>query len=83
LEKLCVDLIGPCSIRNKTDSQIVRLWCQTIINPAKGWFEMKELKDRKAISVANLVEQTWLARYPWQSEIVFDRGTEFMGQFAK
>jgi len=29
------------------------------------------------------VEQTWLTRYPWPSGIVFDRGTEFFGQFAQ
>jgi len=54
-----------------------------MINPATGWFEIKELKDKEAILVANLVEQTWLTRYSWPSEIVFDRGTEFMGQFAQ
>jgi len=43
----------------------------------------KELKDREAIVIANLVEQTWLTRYPWPSEIVFDRGTEFMGHLAQ
>jgi len=29
------------------------------------------------------VEQTWLTCYPWHSELIFDRGTEFMGEFAK
>jgi len=54
-----------------------------MIDPATGWFEIKELKDKEAISAANLVEQTWLTRYPWPSEIVFDIGTEFMGRFTK
>ena len=26
---------------------------------------------------------TWMTRYPWPSQIIFDRGTEFMGEFAK
>jgi len=78
-----VYLIGPYHIKNKTNNQILRLWCVTMIAPATGWFEIRELKDKEAISVANLVEQTWLTRYPWPSEIVFDRGTEFMGQFAQ
>jgi len=82
-EKLCVDLIGPYHIKNKTNNQILRLWCVTMIDPATGWFEIRELKDKEAITVANLVEQTWLTRYPWPTELVFDRGTEFMGQFAK
>ncbi len=82
-EKLCVDLIGPYSINNKTNNQILRLWCQTMIDPATSWFEIKESKDKEAISIANLAEQTWLTRYPWPTELIFDRGTEFMGQFAK
>jgi len=54
-----------------------------MIDPATSWFEIKELKDKEAISIANLVEQTWLTRYPWPTELIFDRGTEFMGQYAK
>jgi len=74
------DLIN---IKNKSNNQILRLWYLTMIDPATGWFNLKELKDKEAISVANLVEQTWLTRYLWPSKIVFDRGTEFMGQFAQ
>jgi len=78
-----VDLIGSYNIKNKINNQILRLWCVTMIDPATDWFEIKELKDKEAILVANLVEQTWLTRYPWPIEIVFDRGTEFMGQFTQ
>ena len=53
-----------------------------MIDPATGWFEMKALKGKSAMEVANIVEQTWLSRYPWPQEIVYDRGTEFMGDFA-
>ena len=55
----------------------------TMIDPATGWFEMKYLKDKEAITVANVVEQNWLTCYPWHSELILDRGTEFMGEFAK
>jgi len=82
-EKLCVDLTEPYNNKNKSNNQIQRLWCLMMIDPATGWFEIKELKGKEAISVANSVEQTWLTRYPWPREIVFDRGTEFMSQFAK
>ena len=34
------------------------------------------------MEIANLVEQTWLSRYPWPQEIVYNRGSEFMGDFA-
>ena len=44
---------------------------------------LKEIKDKTAINVANVVEQTWLTRYPWPTQIIYDKGTEFMAEFAK
>ena len=44
---------------------------------------MQEIKDQTAITVANVVEQTWLTRYPWPTAITYDKGTEFMAEFAQ
>ncbi len=55
-----------------------------MIDPATGWLEIKEIKNSKSsIDIANLVEQTWLIRYPWPTQINFDRGSEFMAEFAR
>ncbi len=81
-EVLCVDLIGPYTIKRRGKNNLI-LWCLTMIDPATGWFEMREIPNKEAITVANLVEQTWLTRYPWPNQIVFDRGKEFMGEFAR
>ena len=54
-----------------------------MIDPATGWFEMREIKDKYAYTIANLVEQTWLTRYPWPTQITYDKGTEFMREFAE
>ena len=78
---LCTDLIGPYTIRKK--GKKYTLWCVTMIDPATSWFELRQIKNKTAINVANVVEQTWLTRYPWPTQIIFDRGTEFMGEFAK
>ena len=53
-----------------------------MIDPATGWFEMHELCKKQAITVANIVEQTWLSRYPWPTQIVFDQRIEFLAKFA-
>jgi hypothetical protein len=45
-------------------------------DPATGWFEMREIPNQEAITIANLIEQTWLTRYPWPNQIVFNRGKE-------
>ena len=58
-EILCVDLIGPYKIKQRNGKDYV-LWCLTMIDPATGWFEIKECPDKEAITIANLVEQVWL-----------------------
>ena len=81
-EKLCVDMIGPYTIRNSQTGNELTLQCVTMIDPATGWFELQTTDGKSAMEVANQVEQTWLSRYPWPQEIVYDRGSEFMGDFA-
>ena len=81
-EKLCVDMIGPYTIKRK-GKKALQLWCVTMIDPATGWFEIKEVPGTKrADIVANVVEQAWLNRYPWPQEVILDRGTEFMAEFS-
>lgn len=51
-----------------------------MIDPATGWFEIQQYDDKKSITVANIIEQEWFSRYPWPTQITFDRGSEFIGQ---
>ena len=54
-----------------------------MIDPATGWFELRTIDNKRADTIANLVEQTWLCRYPWPTKVIFDRGSEFMAEFAQ
>ena len=55
-----------------------------MIDPVTGWFEITRYDDKRAISIANLVETTWLTRYPRPMEITYDQGLEFIGhEFRK
>ena len=78
-DKLCVDLIGPYVINRKGKPRLT-CQCLTMIDPATGWFEIHPREDKTAITAANIVEQQWLSRYPWPTQITFDRGREFLGQ---
>ena len=62
--KLCVYLIGPYKIRRKGKYPLI-LKDVSMIEPVTGWFEVTQYSDNKAMTIANLVETTWLARYPW------------------
>ena len=81
-DTLCIDLIGPYTIKRNGNGNDLTLWCITMIDPATGWFEMKDIRTKRADYIANIVETTWLTRYPWPTRLVFDRGTEFMAEFA-
>ena len=81
-DKLCVDLIGPYKIRRKGQDDLT-CKCVTMIDPATGWFELHQFDDKRAITIANIVEQEWLSRYPWPTQVTFDRGSEFMGEDFK
>ena len=43
---------------------------------------MREITTKSADVIANIVEQAWLTRYPWPTQITYDKGTEFMKEFA-
>ena len=74
---MCVDLIGPYKIRRKGKPDLV-CKCVTMIDPASGWFEIHQYDDKRAITVANIVEQEWFSRYPWPTQVTFDRDSEFI-----
>ena len=50
-----------------------------MIDLATEWFEIKQFKDKQSITIASIVEQTWLQWYPWPMEITYDQGSEFIG----
>ena len=53
--------------------------CVTMIALASSWFEIHQYDDKRAITLANVVEHEWLLRYPWPTQITFDRGYKFIG----
>ena len=56
----------------------------TMIDPVTGWFEVLRYDDKRRYLFANLVENTWLSRYPRPIETAYDQGKEFIGhEFRK
>jgi hypothetical protein len=77
-----MDLIGPYAFGEKRKGTYVELWAMTMIDPATGWFEIVDIETKSADYIANVLEFTWLNRYPWPTEIRVDRGREFAGEVA-
>ena len=45
---------------------------------------MPEIKTKSADTVANVLEQEWLTRYPWPTRMrIFDRGSEFKAELCQ
>ena len=80
--KLCVDLIGTYNIRMKGRDTLIPK-SVTVIDPLTGWFGVTQYNYRKLMMIANLVETTWLSRYPWPLEITYGRGSEFLSREFK
>ena len=50
-----------------------------MIYPVTQWFEISQYNDKRAISIADIVETTWLSIYPITIEIMYDQGSESIG----
>ena len=46
----------------------------TMIYPVTRWFEINQYRNKKSMTIANLVETMWLVRYPWPEEVTYDWG---------
>ena len=77
-DKMCVDLIGPYKMRRKSKPPLI-CKCVTMIDPAAGSLEIHQNVDKRAVTIANVVEQQWFSWYPWPTQITYDRGNEFLG----
>jgi hypothetical protein len=77
-QTLCIDLIGPYTLG--TGKNATTLHAMTMIDPATGWFEIIEIPSKRADVIADLLERTWIMRYPWPEMVVMDRGREFMAE---
>ena len=75
---MCVDLIGPHAV--DADKGEKTLHCLTIIDPVTYWVELVETSNKTAEAVAMQFDRTWLSRYPRPNYIIFDKGSEFIGQ---
>jgi len=69
-ECLCVDLIGPYTIKGKDGSQI-DFMALTMIDPASSWFEIAELPLVRRLRTTNVNGKELL-----QSEDIFDKSSD-------
>ena len=48
------------------------------MEPVTRWFKIMQYDNKRVISIAKVVNNTWLTRYPIPMEITQDQGSEFI-----
>ena len=74
-------MIGPLTI--KTPKGKLKLLAITMIDPATGWFEVKDIPEPTALACQNAFDDVWVARYPRPQYIGFDNGSEYKAEFKE
>ena len=54
-----------------------------MIDPATGWFKVKDIKNPSADECMTAFDDEWLAHYPRPEYIGFDNGSEYKNIFKK
>ena len=70
---LLVYLIGSYKIRREAHDDPLILKVLTMIDPETGWFEIVHYNDKQAATITNLLDQTFLCRYPHPTIITYYR----------
>jgi hypothetical protein len=76
-ECLCVELIGPYTLKGKDNSQI-EVMALTMIDPASSWFKIAELPI-----VEQLHQQTVNGKELLTADEIFDKTSERIAKFVK
>ena len=74
-----MDLIGPATVKARNGT--FTFDALAMIDPATGWFEIKEPTERTANVAAKQFNDCWLSRYPRPTHVGFDNGGENKGMF--
>jgi hypothetical protein len=80
-KRVDLDMIGPYEVKAANGEFTLR--ALTMIDPATGWFEVKDVPDYTAMSTQAAFDEVWLSRYPRPEIIGFDGGSEFKHVFEE
>ena len=74
-----VDMIGPYTVQTPTKTYYLR--ALTMIDPATGWFEVKDISNPAANDCMQAFDDVWLSRYPRPQYLGYDNGNEYKNVF--
>jgi len=74
-----IDMVGPYTVQTPTKTHTLR--ALTMIDPATGWFEIKDISNATAHECMKAFDDVWLARYPRPQYLGYDNGNEYKAVF--
>ena len=77
-QEIAVDLIGPWTI--KVNGQKLVFRALTVIDTSTNLAELIRIGNKTAAHVGLQLENAWLSRYPSPQFIIYDQGSEFLGE---
>ena len=80
-QRVNVDMMGPLTV--KTAKGKKTLLVLTMIDPATGWFEVKDIPEQSSDACSKAFDDTWLCRYPRPQYIGYDNGKEYKRFFRE
>ena len=69
-----MDIIVPYTILRKVKNEELIIKHVTMIDPVIRSFKRKKHEDKHVITIAKFIKTTWLTRYPWSMEMMYDQG---------
>jgi len=73
-EALCVDLVGPYTLKGKDGTQI-DFMCLTMIDPASSWFEIVELPVLETLNTPTAISRKGTKTHKQPKEAYFDKSS--------
>ena len=71
--ELCVYLIVTSTIYREIYIYVyIMIKSFMMIDPVTGWFKITQYDDKHSINILDLVENIWLTRYTWPTEIAYN-----------
>lgn len=77
-----LDMVGPWTVRTPSGKK-EQLIALTMIDPATGWFEIRDVETTSAEACSNAFDDVWLSRYPRPEKLGYDNGSEFKETFEE
>ena len=82
-DRILIYFICPYKIIIEGLDDLLMIKSLTMVDPTTRWFKIIKYRDKSESTIENIVDQTWLCRYPRPTIFTSDIRNEFLGLALK